>query len=107
MRNVVWFFGWIGVAVWSLFSWAAWAFFDLFARMVRDSGTDVVSGFPDEPAAIVSLIDFLHGLGGFVFFVVWALVAAALLGVTWLIGRIFPGKPALARSPYGSDRLPR
>ncbi len=91
MRSLVWFFAWMAVAVWTLVSWGAWAFFDIFARFVR--GPDYsVPGFPEETDVFARLIDLIHGLGGMVFFSAWAAATAFILGITWVATRLIFGR---------------
>lgn len=100
MRSLIWLAGWFAVAFWSLVSWGAWAFFGLFATVLKTGSGDAVPGFPLDPLSFGGLVDALHGLGGFVFVLVWGSVSAAILAATWVMASFFR-RPAPRYGPVG------
>lgn len=93
MRTILWVAAWCAVGFWSLLAWGTYGFFGLFMRLVGGAGEVRVDGFPVEPGALAGLAGLLHGLGGFVLFLVWAAVAVFILGATWLLAALFTRRP--------------
>lgn len=96
MRPLLWTAAWIAVGFWSLLAWGGWAFFGLFASILRGVLGDDVPGFPVEPTSPTRAIDALHGIGGFVLFTVWAAVTLFILGGAWLVSALAPRRPGAA-----------
>lgn len=98
MRTLIWTAAWLGTAFWSLVAWGAWAFFGLVASVVRTTGGGDVPGFPVEPLSVAWLVDWLYGLGGAVFLVVWLVLSASILGIAAIVtGLFFPKRPTLSQ----------
>ncbi|HMO30593.1 hypothetical protein [Enterovirga sp.] len=87
MRRVVWTFGWIGVAIWSLFCALAYGLFDLVGRGFM-RGADAISGSPEMAAGLSGFFGFLHSFSTGAVTVIWAIVSLMILAVPWTLDRM-------------------
>ena len=93
MRRLVWAFGWVSVAIWSLVCALAYGLFDLVGRgMMRSS--DAWSSSPETVEGIFKFFSFLHSFSTGAVLVVWAIVSLAILAVPWAVDRMIGRMPA-------------
>lgn len=107
MTRLVWFFGWVAVAVWSLFAAAGYLFVDVLGGVAMRNA-DMFSTDPETVEQIFTLLSWLHGLSTSIVLVVWGFVSLAILGVPWLLDRLVGRRPAeqpAARRPDGTIDL--
>lgn len=103
MRRLVWFFGWVAVAVWSLFAAAGYLFVDVLGGVAMRNA-DMFSADPETVEQIFTLFSRLHGLSTSIVLVVWGFVSLAILAVPWLLDRLVGRRPPVqpaARRPDG------
>ena len=87
MRRLVWAFGWIGVAIWSLTCALAYGLFDLVGRgLMRTS--DSWSSSPETVEGLFKFFSFLHSFSTGAVVVTWAIVSVMILAVPWVIDRV-------------------
>lgn len=87
MSRVLWVFGWIGVAIWSLVAFVVYGFIDLVGQaMMRNA--DAFSSEPETVEWIWRVMSWIHGASTSVTLVVWGLVTLAILSVPWLFDRL-------------------
>lgn len=118
MRRVLWTFGWIGVAIWSLFCALAYGLFDLVGRGFM-RGADAFSGSPEVAAGMSSVFGFLHSFSTGAVVVIWAIVSLMILAVPWSLDRMigtavtvrmsappppYPAGPGAGRAGPGAGR---
>lgn len=108
MRRVLWFFGWAGVAIWSLFSFAVYGVVNVIGEAAMRNA-DMFSDDPETVEGVWKLFSWLHSLSTSVTLVIWGLVTLAILSVPWLFDRLSvqvrPVGPA-PRPPDGIIDLP-
>lgn len=101
MRRLLWAFGWVAVAVWSLFAFAAYGLVDLVGKGAMRHA-DSFSADPETVEWIWRMFSFGHGLTTSVILVVWGFVSLAILAVPWLFDRLTAAPAARAsRRPDG------
>lgn len=99
MRRLVWAFGWVSVAIWSIMCALAYGLFDLVGRgMMRSS--DAWSNSPETVEGIFKFFSFLHSFSTGAVLVVWALVSLMILAVPWALDRV------VGRDPRGGMPAP-
>ena len=87
MTRILWVFGWIGVAIWSLVCALAYGLFDLVGRgFMRNA--DSFSSSPETVEGIFKVFSFLHSFSTGAVVFVWATVSLLILAVPWAIDRI-------------------
>lgn len=105
MSRLLWIAGWFGVAVWSLFSFAAYGVVDLLgAAFVRNS--DLFSSDPETVVAISNVLIWMRSFSGGAILVIWGIVSLLILSVPFLFDRLVGKAPAplamaQARAPRG------
>ena len=87
MRRLVWVFGWVGVAIWSLTCALAYGLFDLVGRGLMRTA-DTWSKSPETVEGIFKFFSFLHSFSTGAVVVIWAIVSLMILAVPWVIDRI-------------------
>ena len=102
MTRLLWLLAWIGVAIWSLFAWAAYGLVDLFGGLAARHA-DTVTGHPDTVVWLSWTFGVLRDLGLGAIVVVWALGSLVMLAVPWAIDR-FVGRPVVPTSSRGPLR---
>ena len=109
MTRVLWVFGWIGVAIWSLVCALAYGLFDLVGRgFMRHA--DSFSNSPETVEGIFKFFSFLHSFSTGAVVFVWAAVSLLILAVPWAIDRILgravrvgvPDPRFASPNPYGA-----
>lgn len=103
MTRLVWFAGWMAVAVWSLFAAAGYLFVDVLGGVAMRNA-DLFSADPETVEQIFTLFSWLHGLSTSIVLVVWGFVSLAILAVPWLLDRLVGRRPPVqpaARRPDG------
>jgi hypothetical protein len=91
MRRLLWAFGWVGVAFWSLMCALAYGLFDLVGRgFMRNA--DSFSSSPETVESIWKFFSFVHSFSTGAVLVVWAIVSLMILAVPWAIDRTV-GRP--------------
>lgn len=98
--RLLWVFGWIGVALWSLFCLVAYGLIDVVGRLFMNNA-DMYSDNPETVEWIWRLLNGLHTVSTGAVLVIWALVSLMILAVPWLLGRLAAGPAAasLRRAP--------
>lgn len=108
MTRLVWFAGWVAVAVWSLFAAAGYLFVDVLGGVAMRNA-DMFSADPETVEQIFTLLSWLHGLSTSIVLVVWGFVSLAILAVPWLldrvVGRRASAQQSAARRPDGTIDL--
>lgn len=99
MRRLVWVFGWVGVAIWSLTCALAYGLFDLVGRGLMRTA-DSWSNSPETVEGIFKFFSFLHSFSTGAVLVTWAIVSLMILAVPWVIDRI------AGRAPQGTMPAP-
>lgn len=94
MRRLLWAFGWVGVAIWSLMCALAYGLFDLVGRGFMRSA-DSWSSSPETVEGIWKFFSVLHSFSTGAVLVVWAIVSLMILAVPWTIDRL--AGPSAAR----------
>lgn len=92
MRRLVWAFGWVSVAIWSLLCALAYGVFDLVGRLVMRSA-DAFSSTPETVEGIWKVFSFLHSFSTGAVVFIWALVSLMILAVPWLFDRMVGSVP--------------
>jgi hypothetical protein len=105
MRTVLWVFGWIGVAVWTIFALVGFGVLGFVGDLARDFGGHV-PGFPDEVFSAPWLAELTQSIGRFALFLVWAIGTAVILAVPAVVGLFLPRRE-LTRSYQGDARAAR
>lgn len=109
MRRLLWTFGWVSVAIWSLMCALAYGLFDLVGRGFMRSA-DSWSSSPETVEGIWKFFSFLHSFSTGAVLVVWAIVSLMILAVPWTIDRlagpsaargVMPAPHAGAQGAYG------
>lgn len=103
MTRLVWFAGWVAVAVWSLFAAAGYLFVDVIGAVAMRNA-DMLSADPETVEQIFELFRWLHGFSTSIVLVVWGFVSLAILAVPWLLDRVVgrrASEQAAARRPDG------
>lgn len=101
MTRLIWVLGWIAVAIWSLFAFAAYGVVDLIGTVVARN-SDMFSSDPETVEWIFHAVGWARSLSGSVILVAWGVVSLAILFVPWVVGR-FARRAAVAprRRPDG------
>ena len=87
MTRLVWAFGWVGVAIWSLFCALAYGLFDLVGKgFMRNA--DAFSNSPEAVESLWKFFSFLHSFSTGAVLVIWAFVSLMILAVPWAIDRM-------------------
>jgi len=92
MRRLVWAFGWVGVAIWSLLCAFAYGLLDLVGRLFMRSA-DAFSSTPETVEGIWKFFSFLHSFSTGAVVFVWAVVSLMILAVPWLLDRMIGSAP--------------
>ncbi len=103
MTRLVWFAGWVAVAVWSLFAAVGYLFVDVLGSVAMRNA-DMFSSDPETVEQIFTLFSWLHGLSTSIVLVVWGFVSLAILAVPWILDRVVGRRPPVqpaARRPDG------
>ncbi|WP_375458094.1 hypothetical protein [uncultured Enterovirga sp.] len=87
MSRLVWTFGWIGVAVWSLVCAAVYGVFDLVGRLLSRNA-DTFATDPTTVEWLWRVLNFLHSLSTGAVVVAWAVVSLLILAVPWVLDRM-------------------
>ena len=87
MSRLLWILGWIGFAIWSLFSAAAYGLVDLVGQAAMRNA-DAFSADPETVEWIWRTFSWGRGLSVSVILIVWGLVSLAILAVPWLYDRL-------------------
>lgn len=102
MIRLIWAIAWTGVAIWSLFAFAAYGLVDVLGGLAARNA-DLVSDRPETVEALFRLLDGLRSFGLGAILVVWGAVSLAMLAVPWLLGQVARApSPALSRRPAKS-----
>ena len=104
MSRVLWVFGWIGVAIWSLLCAATYGLFDLVGRLVMRNA-DAFSADPSTVEGIWRVLNVLHSLSTGAVLVAWAVVSLLILAVPWAIDRMIG--PVAGRPTARPGRVPQ
>lgn len=106
MTRLVWFVGWVGVAIWSLLCAATYGLFDLVGRLFMRNA-DAFSADPSTVEGIWRVLSVLHSLSTGSVLVAWAVVSLLILAVPWAIDRMIgpatlaPGSGPRPAPPVG------
>lgn len=90
MSRLIWFFGWVGVAVWSLVCLVAYLFVDLVGTLVARNA-DLYSNNPETVEWLWRLLDGLRSASTGAVLVIWAIVSLLILAVPWIFSRLIAG----------------
>lgn len=99
MTRLVWAFGWVGVALWSVTCAVVYFLFDLIGRGLMRS-SDSFSRTPETVEGIWKFFSFLHSFSTGAVIFVWAIVSLLILAVPWTLDRI------IGRAPRGAMPTP-
>lgn len=97
MSRLLWFLGWTGTALWSLFALMAYGVVDVVGRSAMRNA-DAFSTDPETVEWLFGLFSWGRGLSVSVILVVWGVVSLAILSVPWLFDRL-AGAPARRATP--------
>lgn len=95
MSRLLWGLTWVGVAIWSLFAFAAYGLVDLVGQTAMRNA-DAFSTNPETVEWIFGLFSWGRGLSVSVILVVWGTVSLAMLAVPWLFDRLVRRQPVQA-----------
>lgn len=95
MRRLVWGVAWVCVAIWSLFSAAAYGVFNLVGGWAARNA-DLFASDPQAVEWVWRVFSSLHSLSTGAVLVGWGLVSLLILAVPWVLDR------AAAASPGGA-----
>jgi hypothetical protein len=98
MSRLLWFFGWAGTAVWSLFALAAYGLVDVLGTSAMRHA-DTFSQDPETVEWLFRMFSWGRGLSVSVILVVWGVVTLAILSVPWLFDRLAGSPRPLAYPP--------
>lgn len=106
MSRLLWFFGWAGVAVWSLLCAATYGLLDVVGRIFMRNA-DAFSSDPNTVEGLWRMLNGLHTLSTGAVMVVWALVSLLILSVPWLLDRMVGRAtgPTVVRTGQASGNL--
>lgn len=93
MSRIVWTFGWIAVATWSVVCAAAYGLFDLIGR-VSMRNADVFSTDPYTVEWVWRVMSAVHSLSTGAVLTAWAIVSLLILAVPWTLDRMMAVGPA-------------
>lgn len=104
MSRLLWVFGWVGVAIWSLFAFAAYGLLDV-AGGAAMRNADMFSTDPETVEWLFRLFSWTRGVSTSVVLVVWGVVSLAILSVPWIFDRLVANaRPVEAAPPYAPPR---
>lgn len=86
MRRLVWTVAWVCVAVWSLFSAAAYGVFNLVGGWASRNA-DLFASDPQSVEWVWRIFSSLHSLSTGAVLVGWGLVSLMILAVPWVLDR--------------------
>ncbi len=104
MRRVLWFFGWAGVAIWSLFSFAVYGIVNVIGEAAMRNA-DMFSDDPETVEGVWKLFSWLHSLSTSVTLVIWGLVTLAILSIPWLFDRLSVQARPVGPTPRPPDGI--
>ncbi len=87
MSRLLWIGGWVSVALWSLFAFAAYGVLDL-ATGTAMRNADWFSTDPETVEWVFRALGWVRGASNSAILVVWGLVSLAILSVPWLFDRL-------------------
>ncbi|TDR85202.1 hypothetical protein [Enterovirga rhinocerotis] len=87
MRRLLWTFGWVGVAFWSLICALAYGFFDLVLGIFMRNA-DWFSANPETVESIFKFFRFLRDFSTAGVLVVWGVTSLLILAVPWAFDRL-------------------
>jgi hypothetical protein len=99
VTRLLWAFAWVGVAIWSLFCWAAYGMVDLFGGLAARNA-DAITSHPETVEWLFWTFDVLRRLGLTTIVGIWGLVSLAMLAVPWLLARVGRRSVEPTRAPH-------
>ena len=93
MSRLLWVLSWAGIAIWSLFAFAAYGLVDFLGQTAMRNA-DAFSTDPETVEWIFRVFSWGRGLSVSVILIVWGTVSLAILAVPWLFDRL--AKPQAA-----------
>lgn len=87
MRRLLWAFGWVAVAFWSLICALAYGLFDLVGRLFMRNA-DVFSGNPETVESIFKFFRFIRDFSTAGVLIVWAVTSLLILAVPWAFDKL-------------------
>ncbi|HEY8384057.1 MAG TPA: hypothetical protein VIL09_18105 [Microvirga sp.] len=103
MRRLVWIFGWIAIALWSLVAWISYGLLDVVGGFATRNADRVID-YPEGVEFLGWALSALQGLGGFAIVAVWALVSLAILAATAVAARVLGAVAGSSRHGGGAYR---
>jgi hypothetical protein len=98
LSRILWFAGWTGVAIWSLFAFAVYGFLDVIGGAAMRHA-DLFSSDPETVEWIFRAFGWVRGLSTSLTLIVWGIVSLAILSVPWLFGRLASNLESVGPDP--------